>query len=227
MKRFYRDATMGDAGAVLLDGRPVRTPMRLSLALPTDALAAAVVDEWNLQGETIEPPTMPLTGLANAAIDRIAPDRERFAADLAAYAETDLLCYRAADPAALVERQAAAWDPLLAWARSRYDIAFTIADGILHRAQPGATVRRLGDAVRALDAFALAGLSPLVTIGGSLVLALAVLDGAIPAESAFEAAELDGDWQAEHWGADSLAAGAREDRRKGFLAAARFLELLR
>lgn len=227
VKRFYQAASASGEGAVLLDGRPVRTPARLPLVLPTPALAAAIAGEWNAQGASIEPGTMPLTGLANAAIDRVAPDRERFARDLAAYAETDLLCYRAAESAALAERQAVVWDPLLAWARSRYDVAFAIVEGIVHRAQPPATVSRLAVAVRALDAFALAGLSPLVTIGGSLVLGLAVVEQAVATEAAFDAAELDGDWQASHWGADPLAQSARADRWTAFHAAARFLELLR
>jgi chaperone required for assembly of F1-ATPase len=169
---------------------------------------------------------MPLTGLANAAIDRIAPDPAAFARGLAAYAETDLLCYRADSPAKLVDRQAASWDPLLDWARDRYDVHFETVAGIIHRPQPDETVQRLAAAVAAHDSFHLAALQPLVTITGSLVIALALAEGRIDAEQAFAAAHLDELWQAEQWGEDALATEARENRRADFKAAARLLGLL-
>ena len=147
MKRFYKEATVGEENRILLDGRPVRTPGRAPLALPNAPLAEAIAEEWNAQGETIDPLAMRLTGLANAAIDRIAPDPAGFAAGLAAYGESDLLCYRAEGPAPLVARQAASWDPILAWARARYDVAFEIVSGILHKKQPAETVGRLAAAV--------------------------------------------------------------------------------
>jgi chaperone required for assembly of F1-ATPase len=196
------------------------------LALPTDALAEAVAGEWQAVGETIDPRAMPLTGLANAAIDRIAPDRATFAAGLAAYGESDLLYYRAEMPEPLVARQQAAWDPLLDWARGRYDVHFETTAGVMHRAQPPATLARLGEAVAALDAFRLAGLSPLVTVSGSLVAALALLEGAADADTVWNAAHIDEEWQAEQWGHDDLAIGAREARRADFHAGARFLSLL-
>lgn len=225
MKRFYKDVTIAD-GAILLDGRTVRTPARAALAVPSPALAEAIAEEWRGQGETIDPRTMPLTGLANAAIDRAAPDPQAFVAMLAAYAETDLLCYRAAEPPDLVAAQAQAWDPLLDWARKRYDVHFAVTAGIVHIAQPPATVARLAETLAARDAFALAPMSPLVTISGSLVTALALAEGAIGADEAFDAAHLDELWQAEHWGEDQLALTTREARRADFLAAARFLALL-
>lgn len=226
MKRFYGQATVGDGGSILLDGRPVRTPERALLALPSPSLANAVAEEWATQGETIDLQTMPLNGLANAAIDRVAPDPATFAAPLAAYAETDLLCYRADAPPELVAAEAAAWDPLLDWARHRYDVHFEIATGIIHRPQPAETIARLGEALRARDAFALAAMHPLVTIGGSLVVALAVAEGAISPEAAFDAAHLDEIWQAAQWGEDWLATQTREARKREFLSAARFLSLL-
>jgi chaperone required for assembly of F1-ATPase len=225
VKRFYKDVTIAD-GAILLDGRTVRTPARAALAVPSPALAEAIAEEWRGQGETIDPRTMPLTGLANAAIDRAAPDPQAFVAMLAAYAETDLLCYRAAEPPDLVAAQAQAWDPLLDWARKRYDVHFAVTAGIVHIAQPPATVARLAETLAARDAFALAPMSPLVTISGSLVTALALAEGAIGADEAFDAAHLDELWQAEHWGEDQLALTTREARRADFLAAARFLALL-
>ena len=169
---------------------------------------------------------MPLTGLANAAIDRVAPDRQAFAAGLARYAEGDLACYRAEGPAALLERQGESWDRLLGWARRRFDVDFRTTSGILHVEQPAATVERLAHAVGALDAFRLAGLSPLVTIGGSLIAALGVLEGAFTAEEAWAAVSVDDRWQLEQWGSDADAEAALENRRRDFLAAARFLELL-
>ncbi len=226
MKRFWTDVTVDAEGGIALDGRPVRTPGRVPLTLPTAALATAVADEWRGVGETLDPRAMPLTGLANAAIDRIAADPAAFAAGLAAYGESDLLCYRVAEPPALAARQAATWDPWLDWARRRYDVHFTVTAGILHQPQPVATLARLGDAVAALDPFHLAGLSPVVTITGSLVLALALAERAGDAAILWTAANVDEDWQTEHWGSDPLAEQARDVRRRDFDAAVRFLAAL-
>ncbi len=225
MKRFWKEVTV-ENGQVALDGKPVRTPGRAPLALPTPALAEAVADEWRAVAETIDPRTMPLTGLANAAIDRIAPDLAPFASGLAAYGESDLLYYRAEDPIQLVERQADAWDPLLDWARGRYDVHFETTAGVMHRAQPEPTLARLSEAVHALDAFHLAGLSPVVTISGTLVGALALLEGAVEPETLWQAAHVDELWQAELWGEDTLALEARENRRAEFMAGVKFLGLL-
>ncbi|HEX8389180.1 MAG TPA: ATP12 family protein [Sphingomonas sp.] len=226
MKRFWKEVAVGEDGVVALDGRPVRTPGRVPLALPAPALAQAVADEWRAVGETVDPRAMPLTGLSNAVIDRVAPDPSAFAAGLARYGESDLLCYRADAPAELVARQAAAWDPMLDWARTRYDVHFELATGVMHRAQPAATVARLGDAVTALDAWRLAALSPVVTITGSLVLALALIEGAADADAVWTAATVDEAWQAERWGEDALASQALAARRAEFDAAVRFLSLL-
>lgn len=226
MKRFWKDvAVRPDEGGwgVTLDARPVRTPARAPLVVPTEALADAIAGEWRSAGEEIDPRAMPLTGLANAAIDRVAADRAGFAAGLARYAEADLACYRADGPHGLVERQSERWDPLLAWARRRYDVDFATTSGIVHVDQPEATVERLSHAVAALDAFRLAGLSPLVTIGGSLIAALAVLEKAVNAEQAWEAVSVDDRWQLEQWGADAEAEAALANRRRDFMAAARFL----
>lgn len=230
MRRFYAEASAGPAGAdgipILLDGRAVKTPARAALAVPTLRLADAIVAEWQAQRETVAPRTMPMTGLANAAIDRVTPDPRAFATPLAAYGESDLLCYRAETPASLVAAQEQAWDPLLAWAKARYDVTFAVTAGIVHRAQPPATIRRLTDALAARAPFALAAFSPLVTISGSLVIALALAEGEIEPEPAFDAAHLDELWQATRWGEDALATQAREERRRDFLAGARFLRLV-
>ena len=229
MKRFWTDVTMArETGGYLLalDGRPVRTPGRTPLLLPTPALAEAVAEEWRAVRETIDPRAMPLTGLANAAIDRVAPAHDSFAAGLAAFGASDLLCYRADAPEPLRERQAAAWDPLLAWAQRRYDVHFTVTAGVMPQPQPPATLARLDEAVAARSDWELAGLSPVVTISGSLIAALALLEGAASIETVWAAAQVDEAWQAEQWGQDSLAVQARENRWADLSAAARFLALL-
>lgn len=225
MKRFWKTVTV-EGNEIALDGKRVRTPGRVPLALPTPALAEAVADEWRGVSATLDPRAMVLTGLANAAIDRIEPTREAFAAGLSAFGESDLLCYRADFPPPLVERQAATWDPLLDWARSRYDVHFETVEGVMHRAQPDATLSRLSDAVAALDAFHLAGLSPIVTVTGSLVAALALVEGAADAEAVWNAAHVDPDWQIQQWGEDELEVRARASHRADFDAGVRFLSLL-
>jgi len=229
MKRFWKDVSVepeGEGWGIKLDGRPVKTPARQHLAVPTFNLAEAVADEWRTAGENVDPRAMPLTGLANAAIDRVAPERHAFAEGLSNYADADLACYRSEGPHALTERQEAHWDKLLGWARRRYDVDFVTTSGLMHVEQPPATVDRLSHAILALDPFRLAGLSPLVTIGGSLVAALAVLEKAITPEEAWEAVSVDERWQLEQWGTDAEAETALENRRRDFLAAARFLDLL-
>jgi chaperone required for assembly of F1-ATPase len=185
-----------------------------------------VAAEWNEVKDIVDPREMPLTGLANAAIDRVAPDRQAFAAGLAKYGEGDLACYRAEGPRELVELQAQSWDSLLAWARRRFDVDFHTTSGILHVEQPAATVERLAHAVGALDSFRLAGFSPVVTIGGSLVAALAVLEGGLTPEEAWNSVSLEERWQLEQWGSDPEAVAALENRRRDFLSASRFLGLL-
>ena len=226
MKRFWKQVTVDDERVVRLDDRPVRTPGRVPLALPTSALAAVVADEWRAVGDTLDPRAMPLTGLANAAIDRVAPDPATFAAGLARYGESDLLCYRADAPEPLVARQRAAWDPLLAWASARYDVHFEVTAGVIHRAQPPATLARLAEAVAARAAWRLAGLSPVVTVTGSLIAALALDEGAADAATVWAAGEIDEGWQREMWGDDPLAIDARAGRRREFDAGVRFLAAL-
>jgi chaperone required for assembly of F1-ATPase len=229
VKRFWTNVAVAPVNGgygVQLEGRPVRTPARELLRLPTKPLAEGIGEEWRDVGETIDPRAMPLTGLANAAIDRVGPDPERFARDLAKYAEADLTCYRAEGPAALVDRQEECWGALLAWARRRFDVDFCTTHGLLHVEQPQFTVERLKGALLSLGAFPLAGMSPLVTIGGSLIAALAVLEGAFSAAEAWSAVSIDERWQLEQWGSDAEAEAALHNRERDFQSAARFLALL-
>ncbi|HEX3423639.1 MAG TPA: ATP12 family protein [Sphingomicrobium sp.] len=229
MKRFWKGVSQlpqGEGWAIELDNRPVRTPARAPLVVPTLALAEAIGEEWRIVEDEIDPRSMPLTGLANAAIDRIGPDRQGFAAGLARYGEADLACYRSEWPPDLVTRQETSWDELLAWGRRRYDVDFSTTSGLLHVPQPQATVDRLGHAVAELDSFHLAGLSPLVSIGGSLIAALAILERAVSPEAAWDAVSIDERWQLEQWGGDEEAQKALFNRRRDFLAGARFLDLL-
>ncbi len=226
MKRFWTEVSVveadGDFG-VALDGKPLKTPAKVPLTVPTRALADAIAAEWDTASETIDPRAMPMTGLANAAVDRGIGE---MVAGVVAYAGTDQFCYRAEGPTPLVERQTEAWDALLGWARRRYDVDFACCSGIIHVAQPPETIRKLSHEVAVLDRFRLAGLSPLVTIGGSLVAGLAVLEEAIPAEAAWDSVSLDERWQLEKWGSDAEAEASLDAKRCDFLAASRFLELL-
>ncbi|ODU25059.1 ATP12 family protein [Sphingopyxis sp. SCN 67-31] len=229
MKRFWKTATTvpQDGGrGIALDGRPVRTPARAPLVVPSEELAEAIAAEWNAQGSDIDPAAMPMTGIANAAIDLATGDRAAFAETIAAYAQTDLLCYRDDRDAALQGEQAAAWNPLLAWAEARHGIEFALAQGVLPIDQPAATVAALREAVHALDPFRLAPLSPLVTIGGSLVAGLALVEDAFAADMLWEAVSLDELYQERRWGADSEAQKARDRRAADWGNAARFLRLL-
>ena len=229
MKRFWNEVVVipDDGGwGIALDGRPVRTPQRAPLAVSSPALAEAIAAEWRGVGETIDPAAMPMTGLTNAAIDLAAPDLAAFAVPVAAYAESDLFCYRDARDAVLQAEQAAAWNPLLGWAEERYDVEFALAQGVLPVAQPEATVAALQDAVFAQDQWRTTALTPLVTIGGSLVAGLALVEGAYDADALWEAVSLDELYQERRWGADSEAQKARAAKQRDWDNAARFLSLL-
>lgn len=228
MKRFWKaveTVAEGDGWTIRLDGRGVRTPARAPLALPGEALVRAIAAEWDAQGEDIDPRTMPMTGFANATIDRVLPALGDFRGQVAAYAESDLLCYRAADPETLVARQHLEWDPLLDWARGAFGIDFVVTVGILPVDQPARTLAALRGAVEALDPWLLAGVATLTHIGGTLVGTLALLKDRIDAETLFDATSLDELWQAEQWGADEQAAELLALRRAEFLHAAHYCTL--
>lgn len=227
MKRFYKSVSITCERGIALDDRPVKTPARHTLLLPNDALAEAVAAEWDAQGTDIDPRSMPITGLANAVIDRVVPGQAEFAAGLSAYAESELLCYRADTQPDLAVRQARDWDPPLDWARGRYDVSFTLVSGIMHKAQRPETLVRLADALAARSPWELAPLQPIITISGSLVVGLALVEQALEPDVAFALAHLDELWQAELWGEDHFALEARALRERDFLAACRFLDLVR
>jgi len=212
---------------ILLDGKPIKTPARANLALPARALAEAVADEWRAQVQTVESETMPLTKLANTAIDRVAKHRVHVVEQICAFGRGDLLCYRASEPAALVARQAAVWDPLLDWAQARYGARLKTGQGIGYVEQPADALASLDAAARAFDDFALAALHTAASLSGSLVLALALADGRLDARETFEVSQLDETFQAEKWGRDDEAEARRGHLLAELRAAERFLRFLK
>ncbi|WP_181701904.1 ATP12 family chaperone protein [Chthonobacter albigriseus] len=221
-KRFYKSAAVApEAGgfAILLDGRPVRTPARNPLVVASERAAAAIAAEWEGQGTHIDPSVMPLTRLANSAIDGVAADMDAVAADAAKFAGSDLLLYRADGPDRLVARQTATWDPVVAWAENRLGVRFRLVEGVMPVDQDPAVI----PAVRALmpdEPLALAALHSITTLMGSVLLAVAALEGRITGDQAWNAAHLDEDWTIELWGDDEEASERRAYRRKEFDAAA-------
>ncbi|MEZ5775822.1 MAG: ATP12 family protein [Hyphomicrobiaceae bacterium] len=229
-RRFYGEAKVGPGAAdgtfrVLLDGRPLRTPGKRSLEVPRAGLAEAIAEEWRAQGERIDPASMPLTRLVNSALDGVAGREGEVAADIARYAGSDLLCYRAGHPDSLVRLQRQHWDPPLAWARSVLGCDLKVGEGVVHVAQPADTGARFAAAIAGLDHLALAALHTLTTLAGSAVLALAIGRGALGAEAAWSAAHVDEDWQISQWGTDAEAMRRRADRKRDFDAAALLLAL--
>ncbi|WP_181707428.1 ATP12 family chaperone protein [Chthonobacter rhizosphaerae] len=221
-KRFYKEAsvTAGEGGfAVQLDGRPVRTPARRTLFLPTEALAAAVAKEWADQGLYVDPGTMHLTRLANSAIDGVADQTDAVADDVAKYAGSDLLFYRADGPERLVERQTELWDPIVAWGEQRFGVRLRLAEGVMPVEQDAAVLAAVRNAVPR-DPFVLSGLHAMTTLMGSVLLAFAVLERRIGLDEAWTAAHVDEDWNIELWGEDEEAAERRAYRRAEFAAAA-------
>lgn len=227
-KRFWTEVevTETEAGfAITLDGRPVRTPAKAALSLPSRRLAERVAAEWDAQGEIVDPRGMPFTRSANAAIDKVVPQRAEVVAMLAAYGDADLLCYRADAPDALVARQAAAWDPALDWAAVRFGARLVPRTGVVHVAQDADALGRLAEAVDGFDPFRLTALHDLVTLSGSLVLGLAAAEGWRDADMVWDLSRIDEHWQQEQWGHDDEAAEAAEIRRRSFQHAKMFHDL--
>lgn len=223
-KRFYKDAQVVDADgnfAIALDGRTAKTPARATLALPSQPLAEAVAGEWRAQGETIDPTTMPLTRLANVAIDGVAREIDAVAAEIVKYAGSDLVCYRADAPDRLVAMQSARWDPVVAFARDDLGARLMLAEGVMFVEQPAEALEAVGRAIPRDDPFVLTGLSVITTLTGSALIALGVLSRRFTPEEAWAAAEVDEAWNAELWGADAEADARRAARRVEMMAAAR------
>jgi chaperone required for assembly of F1-ATPase len=228
-RRFYAQADAAkdaDACVVRLDGRAVRTPARRILAAPTLSLAQAIAAEWQAQRDVIDPATMPLTRLANAVIDGVADRPGPVADDIAKYAASDLLFYRAATPGALVERQRRHWDPVLAWAAEVLGARFAIAEGVIHVAQPQPALAAVRAAIPD-EPWPLGALHAATTLMGSALLALALAHRRLPVEEAWQAAHVDEDWNMEQWGRDALALERRAMRFAEFNAAATVLDLQR
>lgn len=225
-KRFYKSVTVSDEGngfAVLLDGRGIRTPAKNKLVVPSSAMAEAIAAEWAAQGEHINPATMPVTRLVNTALDAVSEKMSEVADDIAAYAGNDLLCYRAEAPAGLVSRQAAAWDPPLAWAEKALGAKLNVQTGIMHVEQPAAALASLRAALDRFEAIELAALHIMTTLTGSAVLALAHAEEELSLEDAWAAATVDEDWQSAQWGRDTEAEARLAERLAEFTAASRCL----
>jgi chaperone required for assembly of F1-ATPase len=226
--RFYRDAVVekaGEAYRILLDGKPLRTPVGAPFLLPNEILAQAVADEWQAQGEKLNPESLHLTKLANTAIDRVAANHEACIEQILALAKSDVLCYRATAPAGLVARQAAQWDPLLEWARERYGAQLRTGAGIGFVEQPPEAIEGLARALRGHDDFALAALNAAAMLTGSAIIPLALWEDRLDTDEAFAAAQLDDLYQAERWGQDPEALIRSRSKAAELTKNARFFRL--
>lgn len=229
-RRFWKDVTVEeeDGGfAVRLDARPLRTPGKRPLILPTRALAEAVADEWRAVDGTVDPRKMPFTRSANSAVDKVATQFDEVADLIAAYGGSDLVCYRAEDPPELARKQAETWDPILDWARQRYGAALRHTSGIAPIGQADGALRPLSAAVRSTTPFELTALHDLVALSGSLLIGLAATEAESDPEALWRASRVDEDWQSGLWGEDEEAAEAAEAKRRDFLHAHRFWRLLK
>ena len=227
-KRFWTTATVVpcDGGhTVHLDARPVRTPAKAALVLPTMELAQAIADEWQAQAGLVRPATMPFTRMANSAIDKVTPLHAAVVAEVAGYGASDLLCYRATGPLPLVARQAADWDHWLDWAARSLQAPLVVTVGVIPVPQPAPSLATLTARVAAMSPFGLVALHDLTAISGSLVLGLAVAAGRLTAVQAFDLSRIDEVWQAEEWGQDEEAAQVQALKRQAMDEAGRFLAL--
>ena len=229
-KRFWKSARAVDFGggfSVELDGRDLRTPAGAPFIVPTVAMARAVTEEWNDQGREIDPNRMPVTRSANSAIDNVSSRAPEIAGMLAAYGDTDQICYRAAGPEALVARQSSAWDPLLAWVHRSFGVRLVAVEGVIHHPQSRRALKILREPLDGMTPFELTAMHDLVSISGSLVIGLAVSAGHESPERLWTCSRVDEAWQIEQWGEDTEAAHETARKRSAFLEAARFLGLSR
>ncbi|WP_193139691.1 MULTISPECIES: ATP12 family chaperone protein [unclassified Meridianimarinicoccus] len=228
-KRFWKETSVEPAEGgytVRLDGRGIRTPSKAPLIVPTEALARAMADEWDAQEEAIQPATMPMTRSSNSAVDKVAVQFTEVADLLAAYGESDLLCYRAEHPEELIQRQAAAWDPVLDWAAREFDAQLNVASGVMFVPQPESSIAALRRKTHALSHWQLTAFHDLVALTGSLVLGFASLDPRWNRKDIWAWSRLDEDWQAEQWGKDEEAQEAAALKAQAFADAARFYDLV-
>jgi chaperone required for assembly of F1-ATPase len=230
-KRFYKEVAVaaGEDGFVVhLDGKPVKTPGKALLALPTEGAARLVANEFAAQGETLDLGSMPAYRLVNTAIDGVASDPQAVLEDILRFSSSDLLCYRADAPDTLVRRQSEAWDPIIDWARATLGARLLLAEGVIHVEQPREAIAAIGVHLgQRAEPLRLAALHVMTSLTGSALLALAVDFGELDAETAWNAAHVDEDFQAEHWGQDSEALARRTHRKRDMLAAAELLEAIR
>lgn len=226
-KRFYKAVTVGDVAPfpILLDGRQIKTPKKRPLAVPARPLADAIAEEWRAQADVINPAKMPLTRFANTAIDAVADTLDAVAADITAYAGSDLVCYRAEAPHELVESQSEHWDPIVAWANETLNAHFQVVPGIVHVAQPEASLVAFSEALPR-DAFRLSAMHVITTLTGSALIALALFRQWLSPKAAWNAAHVDEDYQIALWGEDAEAVARRRGRHAEFDSANRFLTLL-
>lgn len=227
LKRFWKETTADEKDGqftVLLDGRPVKTPAKASLSVPTRALAEAIAAEWDAQENEVNPNVMPFTRMANSAIDKVSVQHDEVAQMLADYGDADLLCYRAERPESLVRRQSMEWDPALDWAKSALGARLDARAGVMHVPQDPAALQSLADRVHQLDAFRLAAFHDLVTLSGSLILGFAAAEGWKSADAIWDISILDTLWQEEQWGRDEEAHDTSEIKRAAFRHAKRFFD---
>ena len=227
LKRFWKETTANEKDgkfAVLLDGRPVKTPAKASLSVPTRALAYAIAAEWDAQETEVDPNTMPFTRMANSAIDKVSVQHDEVAQMLADYGDADLLCYRAEQPESLVNRQSMEWDPPLEWASEALGVRLQARAGVMHIPQDPEALSALAGRVRDMDSFRLAAFHDLVTLSGSLILGFAAAKGWKDADSIWDISVLDALWQEEQWGRDEEAHETAEIKRTAFKHAKSFFD---
>ncbi|WP_282182393.1 ATP12 family chaperone protein [Aliiroseovarius marinus] len=228
-KRFWKETSIGEADGgfqVLLDGRAVKTPAKSPLVVPSRALAEAMAAEWDAQEDAVDPNTMPVTRMCNSAIDKVRVQHAAIADMLAAYGDSDLLCYRATSPQELVERQAEKWDPILDWAVDSLDVRLKPVAGVMHQAQDAHSVQKLTDLVHGFSPFQLTAFHDLVSMSGSLILAFAITQRRLDADAAWQLSRLDELWQEELWGKDEEAQEMVEKKAKDFALAAWFFSAI-
>lgn len=226
-KRFWKEVSVTEAETgfgVALDGRTVKTPAKTTLVVPSRAMAEAIAAEWDAQDGQINPTSMPVTQTANSAIDKVSIQHAEVAEMLAAYGDSDLLCYRADSPETLVARQSAIWDPLLDWAAHALEARLETRTGVMHARQQPEVLKVLSDRTHAFNNFELAAFHDLVGLSGSLVIGFAATQDAWDAETLWETSQLDEIWQVEQWGADDLAESQTALKRAAFLHAKRMFD---